>query len=183
MDDGRVESRTSRRVIAREIACSYPVTSMYVYEILEFLHDDIKATRLYLEAVSACGYDLRDILRQMMTQTCTACPFQGTTEEVMRHYKEVHSRKTVEEVPFEPPTSIKERQEQVDHPRHYGGADNPYEAIKVIEAWGLGFNLGNAVKYIARAGKKGDRLEDLKKAMWYLQREIDNGGRDDISSS
>lgn len=62
--------------------------------------------------------------------------------------------------------------ETVDHPAHYGGAENPYEAIKVIEAWSLGFCLGNAVKYIARAGKKGDRLEDLKKARWYLDREI-----------
>lgn len=63
--------------------------------------------------------------------------------------------------------------ERVDHPAHYGGADNPYEAIKVIEAWELGFCLGNTVKYISRAGKKGDRLEDLKKAAWYLQREIE----------
>lgn len=60
----------------------------------------------------------------------------------------------------------------VNHPAHYGGADNPYEAIKVIEAWALGFNLGNAVKYISRAGKKDARLQDLKKAAWYLQREI-----------
>lgn len=64
--------------------------------------------------------------------------------------------------------------EAVNHPAHYGGADNPYEAIKVIEAWSLGFNLGNAVKYLSRAGKKGDRLEDLKKARWYLDREIAN---------
>ncbi len=62
----------------------------------------------------------------------------------------------------------------VDHPPHYGGAENPYEAIKVIEAWGLGFVLGNAIKYVARAGKKGSRLEDLKKAAWYLAREIAN---------
>lgn len=60
----------------------------------------------------------------------------------------------------------------VDHPDHYGGEDNPYEAIKVIEALGFGFCLGNAFKYIARAGKKGPRLEDLKKAEWYLKREI-----------
>jgi hypothetical protein len=60
----------------------------------------------------------------------------------------------------------------VDHPPHYGGGDNPYEAIKVIEAWSLGFCLGNAVKYIARAGRKGDRLEDLRKARWYVDREI-----------
>jgi Protein of unknwon function (DUF3310) len=62
--------------------------------------------------------------------------------------------------------------ETVNHPTHYGGADNPYEAIKVIEAWDLGFCLGNTVKYISRAGKKGDALEDLKKARWYLDHEI-----------
>jgi len=60
----------------------------------------------------------------------------------------------------------------VNHPAHYGGEDSTYETIKVIEAWGLGFNLGNAIKYISRAGKKGSRLEDLKKALWYLNREI-----------
>jgi hypothetical protein len=60
----------------------------------------------------------------------------------------------------------------VDHPAHYGGGDNPYEAIKVIEAWKLGFHLGNTVKYISRAGRKGDVLEDLRKARWYLDREI-----------
>lgn len=63
--------------------------------------------------------------------------------------------------------------EMVNHPAHYGGADNPYEAIKVIEAWGLGFCLGNTVKYISRAEKKGASLEDLRKAAWYLQREIE----------
>ena len=62
--------------------------------------------------------------------------------------------------------------DSVNHPQHYGGATNPYEAIKVIEAWGLGFCLGNAIKYIARAGKKADLIEDLKKARWYLDREI-----------
>lgn len=61
----------------------------------------------------------------------------------------------------------------VDHPDHYGG-DTTYETIKVIEAWGLGFCLGNTVKYISRAGHK-DRtkeLEDLEKARWYLDRHI-----------
>lgn len=64
--------------------------------------------------------------------------------------------------------------ETVNHPAHYGGADNPYEAIKVIEAWSLGFCLGNTVKYISRAGKKAAALQDLKKARWYLDREISN---------
>ena len=66
------------------------------------------------------------------------------------------------------------KKETVNHPAHYGGADNPYEAIKVIEAWTLNFNLGNATKYIARAGRKENatRSEDLQKALWYLAREI-----------
>ena len=67
---------------------------------------------------------------------------------------------------------VPEPTDAVDHPAHYGGADNPYEAIKVIEAWNLGFNLGNAVKYISRHEHKGTALEDLKKAKWYLEREI-----------
>lgn len=61
----------------------------------------------------------------------------------------------------------------INHPSHYGG-DTIYEPIKVIEAWNLGFHLGNTVKYIAREGKKGCSIQDLKKALWYLQREIDN---------
>lgn len=71
------------------------------------------------------------------------------------------------------PAPLPPRRESVDHPAHYGGEDNPYEAIKVIEAWELGFCLGNVLKYIARAGKKHpSRLTDLHKARWYLEREI-----------
>jgi hypothetical protein len=64
--------------------------------------------------------------------------------------------------------------EQVNHPQHYGGEDNPYEAIKVIEAWDLDFHLGNTIKYISRAGKKGcdKEFQDLNKALWYLKRRI-----------
>jgi hypothetical protein len=63
----------------------------------------------------------------------------------------------------------------INHPPHYGG-DSTYEAIKVIEAWGLGFSLGNALKYICRAGRKGSegRVEALQKARWYIDREIAN---------
>lgn len=75
------------------------------------------------------------------------------------------------------------REEEVNHPPHYGG-DVTYEAIKVIEAWNLGFDLGNTVKYIARAGKKPDseELRDLQSARWYLDRYItrlQNGSDDD----
>ena len=65
--------------------------------------------------------------------------------------------------------------EQVNHPSHYGGETNIYEAIKVIDAWNLGFSLGNTVKYISRAGKKDSdkEIQDLEKALWYLQHHID----------
>ena len=64
--------------------------------------------------------------------------------------------------------------EHVNHPDHYGGESNIYEAIKVIDAWQLGFSLFNTIKYISRAGKKNPdkELEDLKKAKWYLDHHI-----------
>jgi len=70
---------------------------------------------------------------------------------------------------------VKEKKtpDQVNHPVHYGGKENLYEAIKVIEAWRLGFHLGNVLKYLSRAGKKNSKLEDLKKAQWYLNRYIE----------
>ncbi len=60
--------------------------------------------------------------------------------------------------------------EKINHPEHYKG--NKFEAIDIIDDYQLGFNLGNAVKYILRAGKKGDAAEDLKKAKWYIEHEI-----------
>lgn len=67
-------------------------------------------------------------------------------------------------------------QETINHPAHYGG-DYVYEAIKVIHAWSLNFALGSVAKYICRAGKKRGTdeqgIEDLKKARWYLDWEIE----------
>jgi hypothetical protein len=60
----------------------------------------------------------------------------------------------------------------VDHPAHYN--TGKIEVIDAIEDWKLGFNLGNAVKYVARADHKGKKLEDFEKAAWYLAREIRN---------
>jgi len=60
--------------------------------------------------------------------------------------------------------------ESVNHPDHYGGKDNPYEVIKIIEAHDLDFRLGNSIKYILRSDKKGCTADDLRKAIWYLNR-------------
>lgn len=68
--------------------------------------------------------------------------------------------------------------EMVNHPDHYGGEESVYEVVKVAEAWGLDKDayLFNVVKYVARAGKKDTdkELQDLKKALWYLDRKIQN---------
>ena len=61
--------------------------------------------------------------------------------------------------------------ELVNHPSHYNRGK--YEVIDVIEDWHLGFNLGNTVKYIGRCGHKDDPVQELEKAKWYVQREID----------
>lgn len=54
--------------------------------------------------------------------------------------------------------------DKINNPKHYGGAENTYEVIKVIEAWGLGFHLGNVLKYIGRAGKKRPYHSGTKKS-------------------
>src|SRR5699024_156943 len=61
--------------------------------------------------------------------------------------------------------------ELVNHPDHYQG--NKFEVIDIIEDYELNFTLGSAVKYILRAGKKDDKNTDLKKAIWMLERELE----------
>ena len=65
--------------------------------------------------------------------------------------------------------------EAVNHPTHYNFGK--IEVIDAIEDWGLNFSLGNAVKYIARADHKGKPVEDLEKALWYIEREIERRNR------
>jgi hypothetical protein len=74
-------------------------------------------------------------------------PYYGTAKEYQEHFNKI----------FNPP--------------HYT-EDRKYEPIAVIEDWELNFHLGNVLKYISRAGRKGEELEDLKKARWYLDRYI-----------
>jgi hypothetical protein len=72
---------------------------------------------------------------------------------------------------------MSENKEMVNHPEHYGGKENIYEVVKVCEAWGLDKDayIFNVVKYVARAGKKDTdkELQDMKKALWYLNRKIE----------
>ncbi len=61
--------------------------------------------------------------------------------------------------------------DNVNHPSHYNSGK--FEVIDFIDDQGLNFELGNAVKYISRAGKKDDYVQDLQKAIWYINRHID----------
>ena len=70
--------------------------------------------------------------------------------------------------------------EKIEHPDHYQTEGN-LEAIDVIEAYKLNFSIGSAVKYLLRSGKKPGEsaIEDLSKAIWYIQREIDRQTKGD----
>jgi hypothetical protein len=75
------------------------------------------------------------------------------------------------EMPLADAIDLVTKPDMVNHPPHYK-SDGGMEAIDVIEAFRLDYLKGNAVKYILRSGRKGDEIEDLKKAVWYLQRRI-----------
>lgn len=65
------------------------------------------------------------------------------------------------------------QKETINHPNHYKG--KKFEVIDIIEDYKLGFHLGNAIKYILRANRKSqDAREDIKKAIWYLERYNEN---------
>lgn len=76
-----------------------------------------------------------------------------------------------ENLPLEENENVSSVNDLVNHPSHYN--KGKYEVIDVIEDWGLGFSLGNAIKYIARCEHKGNKKQDLEKAIFYLKRELE----------
>lgn len=126
----------------------------------------------YAQIAEACGvpvkyaYQVMYNARKAANAVAKSLPVRGKGDEYEQRGGEwkvvaaVTSNKSIK--PAEP--------DMVNHPPHYttGGI----ETIDFIEAKKLGYNLGNVVKYITRADHKGDRLENLKKAQWYLNREL-----------
>lgn len=94
---------------------------------------------------------------------CEGCPIYkepgtdcyGTPAQIVKHYALL----------------FRDCNSAVDHPAHY--CYSKYEPKDVIRGWGLNFNLGSAVKYIARAGRKDDIIQDLEKAKKFLEFEIE----------
>lgn len=82
----------------------------------------------------------------------------------------IGERKTLDDAVREIQDRILAHHDPVSHPKHYTGHPSGIECIQITEH--MGFNLGNAVKYIWRCDLKKDAIEDLKKAKWYIEREI-----------
>jgi hypothetical protein len=133
----------------------------------------------YAQIAQACGVPVKYVYQIMYNTRKAAAakvkslPVRGKGDEYEQRGGEwkvvaaVTSNKSIKPAllpvpPVEP--------DMVNNPPHYttGGI----ETIDFIEAKKLGYNLGNVVKYITRADHKGDRLENLKKAQWYLNREL-----------
>ena len=123
------------------------------------------------------------LMREHYTKNPTATPsevakkFKTTYQIAYMCKKEMEKRRkwqllemTSSNTPLPSITMIEPQPDPVNHPAHYkvGGI----ETIDFIEAKKLGYHLGNAVKYISRADHKGNRLQDLEKAKWYIDRAI-----------
>jgi hypothetical protein len=124
------------------------------------------------------------VKREMDKKTIKAKPLAGKFKRIAAFT----SNKSIlnPEITIEEPQSVLDtinpecvkpeapKADPVNHPAHYkiGGI----ETIDFIEAKALGYHLGNAVKYITRADHKGNRLQDLQKAKWYIDRAIEKAG-------
>ena len=100
---------------------------------------------------------------------CEVCPFEGIAASCQEltptqniGIAKAYLNKNNEPIPTD----------KVNHPGHYNVGT--IEVITVIEDWKLNFNLGNAIKYIGRCEHKNNKKEDIKKAIWYLERELKN---------
>lgn len=135
----------------------------------------------HAEVASATGIDIKHlyvIKNKLKTSgrlpTIPAVPLTTiTTDESFKALLEkVRIKPTNKVMQYAKPLTISATPDSINHPAHYtaGGI----ETIDFIEAKKLNYNLGNVVKYLTRADHKGSKLEDLRKAQWYLTREINS---------
>ena len=102
---------------------------------------------------------------------CEECPFEnihGSCQELTPNENIIRANKYLNKNNEPIPT------DNVNNPSHYNVGT--IEVITVIEDWKLNFNLGNAIKYIGRCEYQNNKIEDIKKAIWYLERELKNNG-------
>lgn len=107
---------------------------------------------------------------EQLSFTCAQCHETGKGDAfALALFQKEHLEKHKETESTE--AEVAQDPETINHPSHYNSHPSGIECIEVVEH--MNFNVGNAIKYLWRAGSKGDPMEDLKKAAWYINREID----------
>ena len=123
--------------------------------VIKLCNDILDNNGVNSSQISCSGIECNECPFNNLTRTC-----QGLTpnENIIRANK--YLNKNNETIPSD----------NVNNPTHYN--TGTIEVITVIEDWKLNFNLGNAIKYIGRCEHKNNKKEDIKKAIWYLEREL-----------
>ena len=111
-----------------------------------------------------------DLFKELYKKSYEA--FEVDREDLKSSFKCTECKRNVSTKNYSEDCTTCFHRQKVDHPDHYQG--NRFEVIDIIEDFDLGFNLGNAIKYILRASKKECFETDLKKAIWYIQRELNS---------
>ena len=126
----------------------------FIYELYSEKNEDIKSTMEIVDTASDTNkfkhFDLINIVINAVNELTEK-------ENIYNNLSEDEGDK------------MEEVNKNVSHPSHY---NQGIEAIDIIESWDLNFSLGNAIKYILRSPYKGKQIEDLEKARWYIDREI-----------
>lgn len=126
---------------------------------------------------SACGTTFihtKETVAGRWPKYCPTC-----AEQFSKPYKKKEDPNSKLKQTLQKELDAVQKEDMVNHPPHY--TRGKIEVIDFIEDQQLPYHLGNVIKYIARAGHKGDKLEDLKKAQWYLTRYIERIGPDDAA--
>ena len=146
---------------AKEIADALNLTTQYVHQVVYKMKKEAQPKKLILHATEALianklGISTKDYAEQVYKLTSGRNRRHPITGRALMQGADIVAT---------------HHTDMVNHPPHYkaGGM----ETIDFIEAKGLGYHLGNVVKYVTRADHKGNKLEDLKKAQWYLSRAIE----------
>jgi bacterioferritin-associated ferredoxin len=140
----------------KELSKAVGVGISCVYNVTNQLRKELKATQRVVEAkLNTLPHEAEVKRVKGLLNTIT----QGAVRRRIQGWN-----------PDDNPNYLVRQVDVVNHPAHYkvGGI----EVIDFIESKGLTYNLGNVVKYVSRADHKGNKLEDLKKAQWYLNREV-----------
>ena len=186
----RIRNLLARGLSIKEIAKRLKVTTNLVYQVKwqaerkkkaqpERSHDPkvVKAEKKYIKAVKTnTPSKIIKAVKEMKQALDVIEKPKATRKDLLNEIKpglDALFGNKVEKKPTKliiQPQFAKAALDLINNPPHYrvGGV----ETIDFIEAKDLNYRLGNVVKYVSRAGKKGDPLQDLEKAAWYLQREI-----------